>query len=342
MPKVNWHITPSIGENGQPLEVSSDVQEVIDFLSSEQEAFYRGDIESFLDHWHHGPETRKMLSGTHVGTRIHCGWDELLPRWHESFREFPQDFNSRELLHTDILQVQVVGDIAWVAYDQTMLEPVPGMQAPPVEHGVKIVQRINGAWKLVCHVGIAPDIGRQDVPRIELGIDGRVAQINDLAQERLQEHPGLTVSRGGLRARQRKYDRGLQAAIDHRREHLGMTLPPRWIEEHATMVPLGEDDTGHLLFCWVMAEQERVLVSFDDAFMLRSRLKDSSVSFGISPAQVKLCEFIASGSDLATAAEGLGVSINTVRTQLQRMFEKTGTHSQAALLSLLLSAQGPS
>ena len=64
-------------------------------------------------------------------------------------------------------------------------------------------------------------------------------------------------------------------------------------------------------------------------------------TFALSPAQVALSERLASGHDLASAAADLGVSVNTVRTQVRRMFEKTGTHSQTGLVSLLLSMQNP-
>lgn len=47
------------------------------------------------------------------------------------------------------------------------------------------------------------------------------------------------------------------------------------------------------------------------------------------------------GHDLMDAAELLAVCINTVRTQLQRIFDKTGGHSQAALMRTLLSTDPP-
>jgi DNA-binding CsgD family transcriptional regulator len=50
---------------------------------------------------------------------------------------------------------------------------------------------------------------------------------------------------------------------------------------------------------------------------------------------------IAQGNDLTQAAERLGVSVNTVRTHLQRMFDRTGARSQSALVGILLSAEAP-
>ncbi len=107
----------------------------------------------------------------------------------------------------------------------------------------------------------------------------------------------------------------------------------------AQVVPLGEDDERRPIFCWVNAEQDRILVTFDDTLMLRRKLENSSKIFGLSPAQLALCERLATGHDQAGAALDLGVSVNTVRTQVRRMFEKTGSHSQTELVSLLLSME---
>ena len=50
---------------------------------------------------------------------------------------------------------------------------------------------------------------------------------------------------------------------------------------------------------------------------------------------------LALGHDPAAASEKLGVTVNTIRTHLKRMFDRTGTHSQSALVSTLLSAEAP-
>ena len=59
------------------------------------------------------------------------------------------------------------------------------------------------------------------------------------------------------------------------------------------------------------------------------------VIYGLSPAQSRLAQEIADGHDLAEASANMG--INTARTHLRRMFDKTGTHSQTGLLRMILS-----
>lgn len=62
---------------------------------------------------------------------------------------------------------------------------------------------------------------------------------------------------------------------------------------------------------------------------------DLAGAFGLTQAESRLCGQLLSGADLAEAAMRLGVSRNTVRTQLRQVFAKTGTHSQAALMRLI-------
>jgi DNA-binding CsgD family transcriptional regulator len=60
--------------------------------------------------------------------------------------------------------------------------------------------------------------------------------------------------------------------------------------------------------------------------------------FGLSPAESLLASELASGASLEEAAASLGVSRNTVRSQLQSVFQKTGTNRQVELVRVLLSS----
>jgi DNA-binding CsgD family transcriptional regulator len=63
--------------------------------------------------------------------------------------------------------------------------------------------------------------------------------------------------------------------------------------------------------------------------------------FGLTGAESRLALKIADGSSLSEAAERFHVSINTVGTQLQHIFEKTDTRRQAELLRLLMTIARP-
>lgn len=60
--------------------------------------------------------------------------------------------------------------------------------------------------------------------------------------------------------------------------------------------------------------------------------------FGLSPAEAKLARLLADGLSMEETALQLGVSRNTVRSQLQAVFAKTGTNRQGDLVRLLLSS----
>lgn len=68
-----------------------------------------------------------------------------------------------------------------------------------------------------------------------------------------------------------------------------------------------------------------------------ARIDDTSLrfAFGLSTAEVRLCEVLANGHSLADAAEMLGISEGTVRQRVKVVFQKTGTHRQGELIAML-------
>ena len=238
---------PSFGSEAC-LSYSDEEEELLAFLRSEQARYYRGDFDAFISHWHHGPEVRRIISGPKTGTRIHVGWDDLRIRFEAGFRRFPQNFDAAKLLRWENMQIQMSGDMAWISYDQIADDLPTGMHADPLTHEIKIVQRIDGEWKLVCLTVVAPEIGREETPRIELDVDGVVVGVNALAQDRLTDHPGLTISGNRPRARIRQFDRGLQDAIERTRELLATNLPRGFLQEQVQVVELGEDAAGYPIF----------------------------------------------------------------------------------------------
>ena len=63
--------------------------------------------------------------------------------------------------------------------------------------------------------------------------------------------------------------------------------------------------------------------------------EDVQAAFGLTPAEFRLARTLADGCTLDEASARLGISKNTVRTQLRGLFEKTGTHRQSELVALL-------
>jgi DNA-binding CsgD family transcriptional regulator len=62
-------------------------------------------------------------------------------------------------------------------------------------------------------------------------------------------------------------------------------------------------------------------------------------AFGLTPAEMRLAALIGAGINLSDSAEILGVTRNTVKTQIRSIFFKTGTSTQNRLIHLLVSLQ---
>ncbi len=63
--------------------------------------------------------------------------------------------------------------------------------------------------------------------------------------------------------------------------------------------------------------------------------------YGISPAECRVLMMLTQGMSPREAADALGISEPTVKTHLQRLFQKTGTGRQADLMRLAVSALAP-
>ena len=165
--------------------------------------------------------------------------------------------------------------------------------------------------------------------------------MNQPARERIKDHPALVVAAGHLRSRRHDCDAALRDALHWAFHELRFHAPPSGGTKPARLVLLGENEAAAPLYCWVVLEDGKALVSFDNVTMIARRIDQAATIYGLSPAQVRLARLIVDGHDLAAASDILGVSVNTLRTHLQRMFDRTGVRSQAALVRVLLSAEAP-
>jgi len=59
--------------------------------------------------------------------------------------------------------------------------------------------------------------------------------------------------------------------------------------------------------------------------------------YGLTPAEAELAALLVQGRALEEAANELGITRNTARTHMKRIFSKTNTHRQGELISLVLS-----
>jgi len=169
---------------------------------------------------------------------------------------------------------------------------------------------------------------------------GKVLVANQAAIEELDRGRGLLMRGSQLHASAPNTDTKLQAAIIAATEksgHPGDTLivrrgghlAPTWV----VVAPLGR------MLRKVIGQESKVALIF---LSLPERLNQPLVTilktcYGLTPAEEKLTLLIFAGHRLTDAAARLGVSLNTARTHMKRIYAKTKTSHQSELVRVLLT-----
>ncbi len=172
---------------------------------------------------------------------------------------------------------------------------------------------------------------------------GMVLDSNHVANEVLASNDGLMVDRCGLKGYTREATLKLHELI------ATAINPDRQVDPEATDTILVNRPSGRpslavtvgrlpLASRFLGTERRAAAIyitdpqtPFDlDSAKLRRLYK-------LTPAEARLAAHMAQGSRLEDAAADLGVSLNTVRTHLKRIFSKTGTDRQAELVRLIIS-----
>lgn len=317
-------------------DIEADKAAIPDMIRAETDAWLRRDFDALASHWVHSPQTRRLHAFASVGVSVDEGWEAIAAHIHNVMARHPEPGAFEGRVRWEGINIVVDGNMGWVSYDQIGLD-----DATDVKRLLKVVHREDGVWKIACLSVMQSIATHSGCPLIEVDAEARVLWMNQQAQDRIRQHAGLAVSAGRLLARQRESRPGLRNALRLAFAELGSQVPLNVSGKQDWAVPLGDDEFSAPLFCWVQLEDGKVMVSFDDAETVARRMAGAQAVYGLSPAQTRLAGLIVEGHDLAEASERLQVSVNTVRTQLQRTFDKIGVRSQAALVRRLLSADPP-
>jgi DNA-binding CsgD family transcriptional regulator len=324
------------------MDNETDRAAIIAVLEAETEAFLRRDFEAMSSHWLHAPQTSRMdaSASSSYGAHVDIGWEAVEARMRKWMQHIPEP-DSPVRVRRKNMNLTVVGDMAWMTFDQIGDELGDTFKLAGLQHELHIFQRVDGAWKITCIVTIESAAEPRLAPLISVGPDSKVHWLNDAARKQIADHPALLISGERLRARNRKHEAALREAIAWGHAELLSSSSAARPGRVSRAVIIGENGDAAPVFCWVVLENRKVFVTFNDEQMLKRRIGVAQTIYGFSAAQAQLALLIVQGHDLAQAAESIGVSVNTVRTHLQRMFERTGAHSQSALVGLLLSAEAP-
>lgn len=171
--------------------------------------------------------------------------------------------------------------------------------------------------------------------------EGDVLLANGSARQFCGNDGPLALSRNGVRHKMPSHSRRIEALVQRARQGTPM----------ATIgVPCGDRIAPLLLVACAVRRQEAerfiyghsrrpsALLFIIDVANPRGIDQDWLIdAFGMTPAEAKVAAISVGGANSTQAASLLGISPNTVKTHLGRIFAKTGTDGQARLAGLLAS-----
>lgn len=296
----------------------SEEAAIIEVIEAVNRTFWMRDFAAYEKLYLHSSE--QLLWGYRHGGGfvIRRGWDEIAARSLDHMRMFPDPIPALAEAPLSNLRLRVVGNAAWATYDCEY----PFLQ-----------EKHNGRWLIAAAGLLDPDLGEEVAVRTTR--DGEILWQSAAATRRLRSDEHFVLRSGCLRARDRKLDVRLREAI-------GWVATDERIMPHGGSLPLClETRAGLPRIVWVVADLDGALVFLDDIRPLRARIELAARAFGLSSAQQRLALAIAAGMDVKHYAREAGISPNTVRTHLKRMFEKVGASSQPGLVRTLLTLSPP-
>lgn len=207
---------------------------------------------------------------------------------------------------------------------------------PHVQRAVRIRTHLR---RLADRAGLASmALDRLRVPLLVLDEQRRILLANAEAEALLQRSPNLQVRHGCLHAQ------GLRAGQLEQLLHTacGQTGPA--IADGALIVDAWGRPTLQLLVLplpvrlqtfnrWARPLALALLQDPNQPQTVQQHLLQQL--YGLTPAESRIAQALGQGDTLGQAAQRLGVSLGTVRTQVKAVFAKTGIHRQADLVRLL-------
>jgi DNA-binding CsgD family transcriptional regulator len=306
----------------------------------------------YQDYWHHHDPWARRAAITRLSAGTVVTGDQLIPRHNFEQTEFCNDFGR----HYDILQcitgvIEASPDTISVisinrsnrtrfdAHDGALLSTL----LPSLQRALNIHRRLAGAELMAAN---AMDV----LDRLPHGVvlvssAGTVLATNRGADAILKARDGLTLEHGELKASTVALTHQIRSqletavriskgtTLDGRSGMLALPRPSRRRPLSLIFAPLPERRT-------VLTSNPAVAVVFvrdpdatpaPEAAAIRAIL-------GLTPGEAELVRCLVSGLSLEHAAVVLGLQIDTVRKRIKRVFEKTGTHRQGELVSLVLNS----
>lgn len=211
---------------------------------------------------------------------------------------------------------------------------------PHLQTAVRLHQRIAGLETRLEYATAVLD----RLPRALIVTDssGRILHLNQRAEALLKSNSGLSAGADGLRAgslhqtaRLREFIARTASSVAGNGQHPGGVIQLQRVGHHPMKLQIAPlaSSSGKMgrrpTVAIFVAEPERT--AKPDPVLLGALLE-------LTPAEARVTAAIAGGRTVQQFADEAGVSLNTTRTLLKRVFSKTGVSRQAELVRLALTS----
>ncbi len=321
----------------QDTVLTSEQRAILDVIENDLASYLSRDKKTWEDTWVQSDAFNSIME---CGTlQIANGYSAFRTNMFEAMRAEPDQISAET--RNEGVQIHVRGDMAWAVFDQVVTDTENPLAPPNLSHNFRLLERDRGRWRIIFHGVWSQPQRDAKVPTIEVNSDCSVVWVNQHASTCLKTFAGLTISNGVLRASRPDWHSDLSRQIEQAHGLTSFAHYNLAAEKGGGSVTypvvLGEDADGALLICWVKVSAGRVYVLFGEGADLSRQIEAAQVIHGLSDTQAEIIRRIASGLELKRIAETLGVSVNTIKTQLKRAFEKVGVGSQIDLIRRLVS-----
>jgi DNA-binding CsgD family transcriptional regulator len=320
--------------------MTSDEAEIRALIEANRIAVWMQDFDAYEKCFVHADYITRWNASRFSGIAQRQGWNEIAERVRKLFED-PSYRNPANAHDTKVenLRLHVHGDMAWATFDQLYPDAdlILGPRMGGLSREVRVFERHGGKWLIAFWGVMDTSDGGRDAALIYLAADGTVVWTSPAASVALETDDDVVIRNGKLRIRDGRSNDALQAAIAWAAAHDAGLLSLRGA------LPIVHDAGEGLPMrvWWVLTGDGSIIFSMGTAGINEKRLDAAAVVFGLSHAQKQLAAHIAEGRSLPEIAENMGITANTARTHLDRIYEKVGVRTQPALVRVLLSTASP-
>ncbi len=319
---------------------AEDRAEILELIHANRIGIWTKNFEMWAACFVHAPYTTRWGYNVQGGPFVRRSWDDLARRAEPVFdgREMPYNADFAHKTTVENLTLRICGDMAWADFDQQYPESHHiGFRGSNRTHELRVFERHDGHWKIAVLGHMANNGFHDGTAIMELLDDGRVKWASAEALRRLPDDDDLVIRNGKLRARDAACQRRLSAALVW-----ASNVDSGYNSGHGSVPVVHEVGEGlPTRVWWMLVEGGVIYFLMDGQGLTETRLDMAAAIYGLSGGQRRLAGFIADGQSLPDAARQMDISTNTAKTHLQRIYDKTGVHTQPALIRVLLSIGVP-